>query len=161
MCKYLSYSDILTKVALLDRRSSKSVKDFHAVNSMWINQVVDEWVPAEERVPYQDEGGELKVLERYPQIGELLEAYKKEQESADESNLCVFDVLKFGVEKERRIRGLFKRLLEVSKDQRHHSGQHLEHKYLRPYERRKNFSLRNKPKDIPFELHVYLRSHYL
>ena len=72
-----------------------------------------------------------------------------------------FEVLKYGKQKELRIRDLFSRLMSFVGDQRSvDSGQNLSNNYLRPYSKRRNFSLEQRPKYLPFEIFAYFRNHW-
>ena len=72
-----------------------------------------------------------------------------------------FEVLKYGKQKELRIRDLFSRLMSFVGNQRSvDSGQNLSNNYLRPYSKRRNFSLEQRPKYLPFEIFAYFRNHW-
>ena len=48
----------------------------------------------------------------------------------------------------------------IVKDQRDNFGD-LSHRYLRPYGKRRKFSLETRPKYLPFEIFAYFRSHWI
>ena len=73
-----------------------------------------------------------------------------------------FELLKSMMNKERRIRTAFTRMLELTKDQRELNGT-VKMKNLRPYDQRKEFSLKDPllklPDNIPFELYCLWRTY--
>lgn len=73
----------------------------------------------------------------------------------------MFKVLHYGLEREREMRGLFKKVLELTRHQNTLSEEQVKDMYLRPWDKRKEFSLKSYPKYLPFELFAYLRTHYL
>ena len=117
---------------------------------MWTKKIVGEWVCPRDlvknkadsigqsnQVAVEDDG--MEEIEKYPWIMSLMEEYLIEQQEDD--SIKMFKLLRYGLKKERNIRGQFQRLLDITKDQNKMTGNDVKEQYLRPWNQRNSFSL--------------------
>lgn len=76
-------------------------------------------------------------------------------------DLSPYEILKFGVLKEKKIHREFGELLEIIKDFQEEQPENIKQRYIRPYKNRKNFNLLNRPKNIPFDIMSFMRCYFL
>lgn len=84
---YLSLSDILLKVALLNKQFSKTVNNLKQYNAVWTLKIVLEWVSVHDRISPNkplssnspDDHG-MDEVEQYPWIMGLVEEYLEESQ---------------------------------------------------------------------------------